>query len=324
MQTATQAPPLQHLSGITDPLAATMASLSPKSQPPRNGNESTRFWQADPGPQSPTPDGCPVCSGVGWVQSQTGSAVRCKVCADFLASSRLAESERENRLAGIHPASPIHPVAVHMAQGLLADRGGWLTLWGSYGSGKSLVLTALVADACRSGRMGRYYTGMDILKQFQQDMDRTDNAEAGRGMSLDFLANVPVLAIDELTGFHSSSDWFARHFVELMDRRYRNADRQITILALNPDPALWCSGPGSAWGVSGPAILSRMRDGRFCRDWPAGMSHPKGMERERVIPGILRFDAPDMRPRLSRPTDSPQRTSEVNFREEATDVRNNR
>ncbi len=40
--------------------------------------------------------------------------------------------------------SAIHPVAVHMAAGLLADNGGWLTLWGNYGSGKSLVLTGLV------------------------------------------------------------------------------------------------------------------------------------------------------------------------------------
>ena len=244
-----------------------------------------------------------------------GRAAKCPLCADFLAHSRLALSERENRLTTIHPLSAIHPVAVHMAAGLLADNGGWLTLWGNYGSGKSLVLTGLVADACRSGRLGQYYTGLDILTVFQRDMDR-DDAEAGRGVNLDFLARVPVLAIDELTGFHSSSDWFARHFVELLDRRYRNADRQITILALNPDPAQWCSGPGSAWGVSGPAILSRMRDGRFSRDWPAGMARPKGMERERVIPGVLRFDAPDMRPRLSRPADKPQPT-EVNFREEA-------
>lgn len=223
----------------------------------------------------------------------------CPICANFFASSRLAESEQGNSLAGIATIAPIHAVAVHMAQGLLDDRGGWLTLWGNYGSGKSLVLTGLVADACRRGTVAQYYTGQEILAVFQRDL-RDNEQDAGRGVNLDFLARVPVLAIDEMTGFHTSSDWFARHFVELLDRRYRSANRLITILALNPDPVDWCGGPGGAWGISGPAILSRMRDGRFCRPWPDGMARPAGLESAPLIPGVLRFDAPDVRPHLRR------------------------
>ena len=229
------------------------------------------------------------------------------MCANFFASSRLAESEQSNRLAGVQIVAPIHAVAVHMAQGLLDDRGGWLTLWGNYGSGKSLILTGLVADACRAGTLAQYYTGLRVLQVFRRDFadSRDADADAGKGVNLDFLARVPVLAIDELSGFHTSSDWFARHLVELLDRRYRNADKLITILALNPDPVDWCGGDGGAWGISGPAILSRMRDGRFCRDWagltlPAGMTRPADLANSPIIPGVLRFDAPDVRPHLRR------------------------
>lgn len=236
------------------------------------------------------------------MRNRDGKAIACPLCANFLASSRLGEKEQENQLTAIQPLAPIHAVGVHMAQGLLADRGGWLTLWGNYGSGKSLILTALVADACRSGTLGRYYTGMDILAVFQRDFASQDDraSEAGKGMNLDFLSRIPVLAIDELTGFHTSSDWFARHFVELLDRRHRSADHLVTILALNPNPADWCNGPGAAWGISGPAILSRMNDGRFCRDWPAGLQRPPGLKNSPIIPGVLRFDAPDVRPHLRR------------------------
>ena len=239
------------------------------------------------------------------MQSKAGRAVACPMCADFFNSSRLAESEQSNRLAGVLPFSPVHAVSVHMARGLLTDQGGWLTLWGTYGAGKSLVLTGLVADSCRAGRLAQYWTGLDLLAAFQRDMSDGDKNEAGRGANLDFLSRIPVLALDEMTGFHTSSDWFARHFVELLDRRYRNADHLITIMALNPDPADWCSGPGGAWGISGPAILSRMRDGRFCRSWE-GFAWPKGMRpyqelaQSPVIPGIIHFDAPDVRPLLRR------------------------
>ena len=254
-----------------------------------------------PSPVSPSPrTNCPACGDVRWVQNRNGRAVACKLCADFFTSSRLAESEQGNRLAGVQIVAPIHAVSVHMAQGLLADRGGWLTLWGNYGSGKSLILTGLVADACRAGVLAQYYTGQDVLQVFRRDFADAGDADAGKGVNLDFLARVPVLAIDELSGFHTSSDWFARHLVELLDRRYRNANRLITILALNPDPVDWCGGSGGAWGVSGPAILSRMRDGRFCRDWPAGMVRPADLAAAPIIPGVLRFDAPDVRPHLRR------------------------
>jgi hypothetical protein len=50
------------------------------------------------------------------------------------------------------------------------------------------------------------------------------------------------------------------------------------------------------WALKGPAVLSRARDGRFCRPWPVGMDRPASLAREDVIPGVLHVDGPDLRP----------------------------
>lgn len=157
-----------------------------------------------------------------------------------------------------------HQVVAHAGLVALMERGwGWATLWGSNGSGKSMLITACIADAVRADRSAKYYHAADVQNEFSAAMDDENSSPA---MVVDRLAAVPVLAIDELPKFHWQSDWFRAQMQTLLDRRYRDAvaGRSVTLFGSEVEPGQpirverggrefpvdWCPSD----------ILSRMRD----------------------------------------------------------------
>lgn len=181
-----------------------------------------------------------------------------------------------------------------MGQGLLDDRRGWLTVWGDFGTGKSLLGAGLVADFCRQGSLGLYRTGGGVSQALFADI-------SGDGVAnFDRLARADALVIDEFSTAQISSDWLARRLRDLLEDRYRRADHQVTVLIMNDDPDDFFlkSSRGGAWADLAPALYSRIHDGRFSRPWVAGMEQPDMLAGHARIPGVLPVLGPDMRPLL--------------------------
>lgn len=198
---------------------------------------------------------------MGWVVDGAGVALKCPACFDHLAHCRLSEHERTHSLSSVpFPAQR----DAHAGLGAILERGwGWATLWGQNGAGKSHLITAAIADAARAGREAKYYEAADVLAEFRAGMG---DDQSSPSQVLDRLGAVPVLAIDELTKFHWSSDWFRAQMQALISRRYRLAQdrRGITLFGSEIEPGepvlLDRGGRLVAFDWCPSDVLSRMRD----------------------------------------------------------------
>lgn len=250
-------------------------------------------------------DLCPRCRGIGFFipdlprsDPKFGRAVHCPLCFDFLASSRLMPDEQKITLRAMDVENPTHAVVQHVCQSLLADRRGWLCLHGLWGRGKSYPLMGLTADFCRAKVRAQYWTGPQVGDALYRDIGDDDGKEGGHYR---LLRDVPALIVDELDGIHfDQRGWLAKRLASLLDDRYRNAARQVTIFGMNAEPEGWfCPDNGSDWATKGPAIWSRLRDGRFQHPWPEGMKRPGYLAQAPMIPSVLFVDGADLRPYLT-------------------------
>lgn len=166
-----------------------------------------------------------------------------------------ARSGRGGHVAGLPTALPTtlaglgayeHQTAALVAiERLLKNPWGWLTLVGGYGSGKSTLLGATLAELARRGLDGAYYTASDLLRTLRESV-----GERTYATTLDRIARVPVLALDELDAFRLT-EFAEEALIELFGRRYAMTGG-VTLLACNVlgDPIP-------------PRIVSRARDRRF-------------------------------------------------------------
>ncbi len=251
------------------------------------------------------PSPCERCKGQGWYLVITpthphGKLTRCDACVDLLQFSRLNAAERRHKLDHIADLASdgSHTVLRWRGRDLLADPYGWWVLWGDYGAAKSLLLTALVAEFCRQGTRAIYFHGKDLEQGLFRDQGDANNRELYRA--------VPVLAIDEIHTINVRNDWIAGELGALLEERYRNQAEQVTLVAMNPDPQQWThNSAGAAWSEIGPAIWSRMNDGRFRRAWDAPTSAPACLGKDAEVPGVFRVTGPDVRPTLRRIVQDP-------------------
>ncbi len=119
------------------------------------------------------------------------------------------------------------------ARSIAANPKGWLTLWGTYGPGKTHLLAATV-NACTKHRIAAiYYTLPDLL-----DKLRGSYGVDGFSGLFDRLVAVRVLALDEVDKVRLT-DWAIEKVYQLIDARYRELDRLATLFAMNiePDPS---------------------------------------------------------------------------------------
>ncbi len=209
---------------------------------------------------------CPTCGfppdEPGWLRSdfppghsKFGALIPCPDCHDANLSQRLAQASqltgwlKRATLAG-YRGNNGNTAALQAAVSFAQTPVGWLTLWGSYGPGKTHLLAAVV-NHCAVNRVAAcYYTLPDLL-----DKLREGYADDGFTGLYDRLVNVPVLAIDEVDKVRLT-DWAIEKIYQLVDARYRDLDTRGTLYAMNVDPD-----PGdSEMGY----LYSRMRD-RRCR-----------------------------------------------------------
>jgi len=243
-----------------------------------------------PGPSAPRPEPCPVCGGLGWVSTDVPVGHprfgKLDPCACLAAQHRrllqelsgLTEDVRAVRLTDIviTRGTPGTRMMVEAARDFVERPRGILTIWGTHGNAKSLVLRAIVNEAIWRGLSAVYIRFFDLVEWMQEAYKERDNTgEYGTfWRRFQRLVEVPVLAIDE---FEKITETEARQSlrVNLFDHRYQRGlagGGFGTVIAMNANPE-----------YLDPAILSRMRDGRNT----FGGHGP-----------ILRNDDPDMRSKL--------------------------
>ena len=246
---------------------------------------------------------CKHCKDMRFVADANGRPNRCPHCANWIDASRLSPYERgriddiEDRPLDEDPGREALAVRF-MCKEMLRDPFGFLSFAGIVGNAKSMALTALVAEFCRSGRQAVYYTAPEIVEKLVDFENKNTFIKGDIAALIERLKRISVLAIDELDKI-KFSDYQIEKLGEIIDYRHRNADTQVTLFAMNRRPAEWRNADGALH------IASRLVDGRFNRYWPA--------EHERVrpgcavkdahgwyIPGLLELTAADVRPRLRR------------------------
>lgn len=258
-----------------------------------------------------SPTDCERCGGNGWVTPDLpkrhpdyGKAIRCEACTDWLAHSRLTDEERQHKLADIanRPDDTRGEIFVlrFLGKAMLDDPFGFLSIYGHRGGGKSLLLTALVAEFCRAtsgtGRAAVYFNSGDVVTLLnageREEIDGfrvIGNYEAAKKR----LKAIPVLAIDEMDKIRWTP-WQIQQIGEVIEHRHRNAAELVTIFAMNRPPWEW----SNAGDVE--HIASRFRDGRFHRKWPDGVKKPAYLNGSNDVPGLFEATLPDIRPTLRR------------------------
>lgn len=194
---------------------------------------------------------CQTCNDWGVVRlanlpiwdANFGRLIACPTCGEQSpqealayrrSASRLSAGEQTRRLDGYWTVSAGRVRAVGAARALLAAGGGWLTLWGGNGTGKSYLMTAIVNEAAEGGQEARYWMLADLLDALR-DAYNPAQGEAAYSALLDDLAAVPVLAVDECAAF-SPTPWALEKMRQLAERRNRDAERLVTVWACNVDP----------------------------------------------------------------------------------------
>lgn len=228
-----------------------------------------------------------------------GRAIRCAACADWLKESRLTVEERTHTIDHLTERADDQRGEMmalrFMGKQMLQDPYGFLSIWGRKGGGKSLLLTALVAEFCRAKRRAVYFNSGEIVTMLQPGEEGVGGEWKGDADACKRrLKEIPVLAIDEMDKIKWTA-YQVHHIGEVIEHRHRHAETHVTILAMNRPPWEW-SNAGEVEHIG-----SRLMDGRFTRRWPEQHKHripPCAINGE--IPGLFEVTLPDIRPTLRR------------------------
>ena len=118
--------------------------------------------------------------------------------------------------------------------GMNQNAHGLLTLWGSYGVGKSLLMKALVNGMIGIDVSARYITLSDLLAELREQYGENRGAAAVESSIMAY-TNIQVLALDEIDRINMT-DWAKETVFRLMDARYKKMDTHLTVLASNKAP----------------------------------------------------------------------------------------
>lgn len=127
-------------------------------------------------------------------------------------------------------------------------RRGIVTLTGKPGTGKTTMLICAVNAAKAANVPAVYSTMADLLDYLRKAYSPDSHLSADKRWEL--LTGVDVLAIDELDQFNTTA-WALERFLHLIDIRWRNLDRRLTLCATNVPLAQLPQ-----------KVESRLRDGR--------------------------------------------------------------
>jgi len=207
--------------------------------------------------------GCPVCGGLGLVRYDAplddfrfGRLFPCP----NLPEERLHQEgryglfwdeQRNLSWESVLPTNKVEP-ALEAVRRAVERGGGWVYLWGGYGTAKTLILKTAVAEALRADKEAVYARMVDLLDELRAAYDE-DKASRALVERIHYYTALPLLALDEIDRV-KETEWARERIFQIIDRRYTSAElgRGATLLASN-------SSPEALDGY----LCSRVRDGRF-------------------------------------------------------------
>lgn len=143
----------------------------------------------------------------------------------------LTPTERQIRLSGLHLDDENRGVYESVVYALQRKRG-IITLYGKPGRGKSTFIIAAVNEAREVNVPAVYARVSDVLDYLRNAYDPGRERELSADDRWHLLTTVDVLALDELDQF-KTTEWAMEKFLALIDERWRNMDRAVTLLASN-------------------------------------------------------------------------------------------
>jgi len=214
---------------------------------------------------------------------QFGKAQPCPSCTKYVEQSGLKEGEANYDSSSIKGNTEIQQLLRFLIDEYAARPYGFLTLWGDYGTAKSMVAMAITAAATRKRMRARY----EHAKEVERNWLRDTTAETSY---TEMYRTIQVLVIDEVTTINMKNDWVRSQFSELVDARYRTAleKQSLTIFISQTDPGSVVPGD----------VFSRLGDGAFYRKWTKQESNQLLVDRwgGLYVPPIVHVTGPDARP----------------------------
>lgn len=218
------------------------------------------------------PTGCRTCGGTGYVPDdaaweasgfQRCPVMPCPACGAEQRARLLAkldgmdEEQRRWTFANFSPGP--NQEALNACRWAARAKRGMIVLWGSYGRGKTHLLSAVINRCREQSMLAAYVTHPAMMDRIRAGIDTHTDV-------LQRYIDIPALALDEL-GRAQLTEWGQDRFFQIIDRRWLAVRRQLTVVASNDSPEEW---PGY--------LKSRFSDGR-CR--------------------VIKMVGPDNRPTLS-------------------------
>jgi DNA replication protein DnaC len=144
---------------------------------------------------------------------------------------------------------------------------GFLSVHGSCGNAKTVLLQAVVNSCLANGVEARYLTAHELLDYLREAFDpKVMETDIGR---IRRLANIPVLCVDELDKA-KNTEWAADMQNHLINERYRNARVLGTIFAWN----------GTLNALPWPAVISRITEYRHIENNDPDLRNAIGASKE--------------------------------------------
>jgi chromosomal replication initiation ATPase DnaA len=167
--------------------------------------------------------------------------------------------------------------AAHLAMiDLLAMRktpSGFVTFWGTFGVGKSMLLKILVNGFRTVGLIAKYISLADLLatarEKFGESAGSVENV-------IDYYRTLPVLAVDEVDRVNLTP-WAMETTYRLLDSRFNSRGELLTVVACNLSPLQMPENLGY--------LASRMRGGLVVEVGGADLRPAVGMRERADIDG---------------------------------------
>jgi DNA replication protein DnaC len=164
---------------------------------------------------------CPICRG-GQIQNYLWS-----ICG-------LADIDKEISLENFRILKGKEP-ARQVVTDLLAMKElgfGFITFWGTFGVGKSMLLKIIVNFYRKIGLPARYISLADLLanarEKFGESAGSVENV-------IDYYRKLPVLAVDEVDRVNLTP-WAMETTYRLLDSRFNSRGELLTVVACNLSP----------------------------------------------------------------------------------------
>jgi len=187
-----------------------------------NGDTEYSGWYAGETKQAD----CPVCSQgnmKAWLEKNCG-----------LEGMDLQKGLYDFSITGsAEPKKEAHDVIAHILS-MNQDAHGFYTFYGTFGSGKSHLLKAVINGLRGVGLRAFYSTMADLLSDIRARFGEPNGTREVQTV-LEFYRSIKVLCIDEFDRANLTS-WATETIFTLIDDRFTQRDNLLTVMASNKAP----------------------------------------------------------------------------------------